>query len=259
MRENTSEMLNAAGCSFGDQIREYRLKCGMTQEKLGALVRVKKNAVGAWEAGRSRPDLASVPKLCKTLGIPLPVFFGLQEPEDPFRITERFERLTPYNRKVVLRQMDMLYELQAVREEEPPRLVCLYQSDLSAAAGPVSYLEEASGEMVYLYSDELTKMADEIIQVSGDSMEPTFHSGEMVLVQHRDHLNEGEIGIFVNASSGYIKEYRKDGLYSHNPKYAPIRFSSEDSVRCVGKVLGVLSPWQRASEEDIARFTEYRM
>ena len=74
MRENTSEMLNAAGCSFGDLIREYRLKCGMTQEKLGALVRVKKNAVGAWEAGRSRPDLASVPKLCKTLGIPLPVF-----------------------------------------------------------------------------------------------------------------------------------------------------------------------------------------
>ena len=40
----------------------------VNQEELGALVRVGKNAVGAWEAGRSRPDVGSVPVICEALG-----------------------------------------------------------------------------------------------------------------------------------------------------------------------------------------------
>ena len=123
----------------------------------------------------------------------------------------------------------------------------------------VSSLEESRGETVYLYPDEMTRHADEIIRVSGNSMSPTFEDGDRVLVHHQDRLKEGEIGIFVNGDAGYIKEYRRDGLYSHNPDYAPIRFSENDSVRCVGRVLGKLRPEQRASAEDVEAYLQYRM
>jgi signal peptidase I len=37
-------------------------------------------------------------------------------------------------------------------------------------------------------------MAIEIITVTGDSMEPTFHDGDDLLVEHTKELSPGEIG-----------------------------------------------------------------
>lgn len=259
MKENNAEMCNAAGLAYGDLIREYRKKKKMSQEQLGSLANVKKNAVGAWEAGRSRPDVASIPVLCEALDIPLNVFFGVGEQGDSYRLRERFDRLNDYNRQVIVKQMDALFELQNLPESPARNLVRLYQNDLSAAAGPISYLGDGGGEMVYVVKDEVTAHADEIIRVSGDSMEPTYHDGDLVFVQHTEQIKPGEIGIFVNSDAGYIKEYRKDGLYSHNPKYGPIRFSGEDSVRCVGRVLGILESDQIPTDAEIASFTGYRV
>ena len=113
MKETTAEMYNAEGKAYGDLIREYRKRKRMSQEQLGVIAHVKKNAVGAWEAGRSRPDVASIPDLCRALDMPLSVFFGLGGGA-PFNdpLSERFIRLNDYNQQVVMREMDMLYELQ---------------------------------------------------------------------------------------------------------------------------------------------------
>ena len=262
LSENYADMLNAAGRPFGELIREYRKRKGLSQEQLGSIAGVKKNAVGAWEAGRSRPDVASIPMLCRELEIPLHVFFGLSEEVDTFRLNERFNRLNDYNRQVILHEMDMLYGLQQRQEMPEPRLrriIPLFRNDISAAAGPVSYLEGNGGEMIYVAADETTSQADEIIRVSGDSMEPSFFDGDQVLVRHTNLLKEGEIGIFVNGDAGYIKEYRADGLYSHNGKYPPIRFTENDAVRCVGRVLGTLHPAQIATEAEIAHFNRNRL
>ncbi len=246
-------MINEAGFAYGDLIREYRKRKGLSQEQLGLLAHVKKNAVGAWEAGRSRPDVASIPVLCRELSLPLTTFFGIRQEDGSFEeVTERFSRLNAYNRQVALRQMDMLYDLQCqpvTRAER--RLVSVYRSELSAAAGVSYEIGEARGEKVWLAADPLTVQADEIIRVSGDSMEPTFHDGDEVLVQHCNSLREGEVGIFTNGDAGYIKEYHADGLYSHNPAYAVMRFSEEDQVRCVGRVLGPLRKNQLATREEI--------
>ena len=64
---------------FGILIREYRNNAGMSQEELGIMIGVGKNAAGAWESGRSRPDLNCISDLCHILNIPLYVFFGRSE------------------------------------------------------------------------------------------------------------------------------------------------------------------------------------
>ena len=258
--KNGAEMINNAGQAYGDLIREYRKRRGLSQAELGKLAHVKQNAVGACEAGRSRPDLASVPVLCRELSLPLTVFFG-EEKEAPFEeVASRYARLNSYNRRVILKQMDALYELQTQTEADHPgvKLVEVYQNDLSACAGASYGIGESSGETVYLIADPVTEEADEIIRVSGDSMEPTFHDGDQVLVRHCDSLQEGQIGIFVNGDAGYIKEYRHDGLYSHNPRYAVMKFSDEDRVRCVGSVLGILQEEQIAGADDIAAWKQGR-
>ena len=109
-------LVNAAGVSYGELIRSRRRRRGMNQEELGAMVQVGKNAVGAWESGRSRPDLSSVPVICEALDISLDEFFGVmrQQRGDPVpeSFASRFSELTAYHREVVLREMDALLELQ---------------------------------------------------------------------------------------------------------------------------------------------------
>lgn len=243
------DMVNLSGRAYGDMIREYRKRKGMNQEQLGMLAGVKKNAVGAWEAGRSRPDLSSIPALCKALDMPLLDFFGVEDEkcrdENEYKeLINKYILLDDYNKRVIMRQMDVLYDLQEKPVSKKYGYIRLFRNDLSAAAGISYEVGETSGEMIYVVADELTKAADEIIRVSGNSMEPTFYDGDQVFVQHTNCLREGEIGIFVNGNTGYIKEYRKDGLYSHNKQYPVMKFNEEDNVRCVGRVLGILKPEQ---------------
>lgn len=261
-RKETGALLNQAGISYGDMIRQCRKERGLSQEELGSLVSVGKNAVGAWEAGRSRPDLSSVPVICEALGISVPAFFGIGEEnaedgdsgEAGRAFAERFEQLNDYHRRVILREMDVLIEMQ--EKERPVRkLVQIYRNELSACAGPSFGIGDDAGEPVWLYADSVTEQADEIISVSGNSMEPAYRDGDQVLVRHMASIRPGEIGIFTNGDAGYLKEYQKDGLRSLNPAYPMMRFSEGDEVCCIGKVIGKVRKSMMASAADVERYT----
>ena len=104
-------------------------------------------------------------------------------------------------------------------------------------------------------STGLTEAGISMIRVSGDSMEPRFHDGDQVLVQHTANIRPGEIGIFVTGDMGYIKEFRQEGLRSLNPEYPLMRFSDMDEVRCIGRVIGTMRRDMYASAADIEYFT----
>jgi len=262
-------MLNESGVAYAELIRRQRRLKKMSQEELGSLVRVKKNAVGAWEAGRSRPDVSSVPIICEALDMSLEEFFGVRDKEradkgksgitqdEKSTLLRRFSLLNAYNRQVILRQMEMLWEMQT-EEQQPRKVIRLFRNDLAVSAGTGEALEAARGEEVFLFADRIPGKVDEIICVNGDSMEPTYSDGDQVLVRHCSAVRPGEIGVFVCNDTGYLKEYRKDGLYSHNPAYAPISFADGDAVRCIGKVVGKVEEEDWADQESYKTWTEYR-
>ena len=268
-KADANGMTNAAGIAYGELIRRQRKAKKMNQEELGALVRVGKNAVGAWEAGRSRPDVGSVPVICEALDLSLEEFFGMPEnlpeypdekagisPEERTTLLRRYGVLDAYNRQVVLRQMSVLYEMQE-DARKPRKVIRLFRNELAASAGSGEVLDTARGEEVFLYADQIADSADEIIRVNGDSMEPTYHDGDQVLIRHTAGIRPGEIGVFICGDTGYIKEYRKDGLHSHNPAYATISFGETDDVQCIGKVLGKVRQEDWADEDGYAAWQEY--
>ena len=267
-RSDQNGMTNAAGIAYGELIRRQRKEKKMNQEELGALVKVGKNAVGAWEAGRSRPDVGSVPVICEALGLSLEEFFGFPDKsgesgeysgisgEERADLLRRYGVLNPYNRQVIMRQMDMLHQMQE-DTRKPRKIIRLFRNELAASAGPGETLEATRGEEVYLFADQATETADEIIRVNGNSMEPTFMDGDLVLVKHTSRVRPGEIGVFICGDTGYIKEYREDGLHSHNPAYAPLVFSENEPVHCVGRVLGRVREDAWADDESVRAWQEY--
>ncbi len=53
---------------FPNQIREYRLKAGLTQRKLGELLGRTRNAVSSWERGLTLPSVPLLLRMAKILG-----------------------------------------------------------------------------------------------------------------------------------------------------------------------------------------------
>ena len=248
---------------YGELIRRRRTALGLNQAELAERVGVSRNTVAGWETNHSRPDLGTLPTLCRALRISLNAFFGLERKRtaEENRVLEIFSALEAQDRESILWQMEALRDRRAEqrRREEPvplPKVVTLFRNELGAAAGFGAALGEAQGEKMILLADRDTERADEVITVCGRSMEPTFYDGDQVLVQHTKELREGEIGIFLVDNEGYIKEYRKDGLHSHNPEYRTMTFHEDQSVRCIGRVIGRVKEEQIPTREQINRITE---
>lgn len=243
----------------GDKIRSFRTLRGMTQPQLAELLGVTKNSVTNWESGTSRPDFALIGKLCKALDISADVFFGLPSKDDTLTQSEwehmKLYRALPLSqRRSVDTLMDALIEndLQAFREECEKNFTRLYRHPLAASAGTGNPLTECyDRECVFLRNSRSVCRADDIITVSGDSMEPTFHDGDDLLVEYTQEIELGEIGIFVVAGEGFVKEYQPDGLHSHNPKYRTIHPFDDDNFRCVARVLDAVTPDMLANQREL--------
>ena len=245
---------------YGEIIRRRRTALALNQAELAERIGVSRNTVAGWETGHSRPDLGTLPSLCRALKISLNTFFGVEKKrtEEENRVLEIFTALEQADRESILWQMEALRdrraEQRARKAEIPlPNVVELFRNDLGAAAGFGAALGETQGERIILLADRDTERADEVITVCGRSMEPTYYDGDQVLVQHTKELREGEVGIFLVDNEGYIKEYRKDGLHSHNPEFRTMTFHEDQSVRCLGRVIGKVKAEQIPTGEQMNR------
>ncbi len=78
-----------------------------------------------------------------------------------------------------------------------------------------------------------------IISVDGDSMEPTFHNGDLLFVRAQQTIQVGEIGVFVKSGHVFVKEAGPSGLISHNAEYPTIHATEDEPIFTEGKILGV--------------------
>ena len=243
-----------------DRIRHYREKLGMEQKALATMVGVTANAVSNWERGRARPDVNLLPDICEALQITLYQLYGLDDPSVKYTavedIIENYRQLTPGHQYALRAMAQNLLQVQQAEGCREIHKLTRFEHQLAAGIGDPNEFED-SGTPIYVYDDSLTCRADCVFTVNGDSMEPDYPDGCMVLVKRisdSGELTPGDIGAFMIDNETYIKEYREDGLHSLNPKYDVMRFSDEESVYLIGRVMGVLSPESIATEEDVKRY-----
>ena len=109
-----------------------------------------------------------------------------------------------------------------------------------ASAGYGQYVDDADIEMVYV-KESVPENAGFGIHVSGDSMEPKFHNGDLVWVEKKDTLNSGDIGVFYLDGNIYIKRLEYGNgmpcLKSLNRKYKAIPIRDTSVFTVWGKVL----------------------
>lgn len=113
--------------------------------------------------------------------------------------------------------------------------------DLPVSAGTGVCLDSEEAKKIRVPADDETRKSDYVLRVSGDSMEPRYYDGDLVLVKQQQYIGEGEVGIFLYNGEGYIKIFGGDRLISLNPNYKDKIISENDQFLCLGKVMGILS------------------
>lgn len=252
-----------------ERIRYFRELAGIEQKELGKRIGISPNTISNWETGRSRPDINLIPAVCGALEVSLPELFGIEDPEEGKSrldtreqgLLDRYNRLRPGNKAIVDSMIDTMLGVQDAEDRPELGRLLFYRKALSAGKGDPTEIE-GRGMPIFLYMDRfrdtagsgVSRRADCVFVVNGDSMEPRFHSGDMVLVERipdAPHLDAGEIGAFIMGNETYIKEYSEDGLVSLNPRYPLMRFDDEADVYLIGRVLGKLDPKCIATAKDI--------
>lgn len=127
-------------------------------------------------------------------------------------------------------------------EEENEGYMYLDFPDLPVSAGTGVYLHDDYAEQIKVPVNEETIRANYALKVAGDSMEPRFYDGDIVLVETQPSVEIGEVGIFIYEGEAYIKEFGGDRLISINPKYDDIKITDSNSFYCKGRVFSVLDP-----------------
>ena len=130
-----------------------------------------------------------------------------------------------------------LDEQNGIQEEKVVYLVRGRQS----AAGSMIHVDDVDAEMGVLPSSIVPNGANELVQITGDSMEPIIKKGSEVYLRYQPIVEDGEIAIVRIEDDGVTCKYLyRDGkniiLKSENPEYEDIVVDAE-KVSVIGKVL----------------------
>ena len=229
--------------AFGEKIKEARLAQHLNQEELAERIGSKYRSISTWENGTAKPDYATLVRLCEVLKTSPNHLLGFDLSIDTPSLTEwailhKYRDIDEIGKDAVSAVLDAEYK--RVIKPKKARLLRLDFYNYPASAGTGNFLETETPDEILVKECSEAEDADYVIPISGDSMEPTYHSGDKVFVEKCDSVEIGEVGIFVVNGDAYIKELGNKCLISHNEAYKPKKLSSDDSVYCCGRVLGVV-------------------
>ncbi len=200
---------------MADRIKERRLSMGYTQEELAEKIGLQKSAIAKYENGRVENIKRSViAKMSEVLECSPSYLMGWDNNVHPIDNPSKEKKKGVTIR--VLGRVAAGIPIEAIEE-------CIDTEEITEDMA-------ATGEFFGL-------------KIHGDSMEPKFSEGDVVIVRRQDDAESGDIVIAtVNGDEATCKRLRKyrDGieLVSSNPSYEPMFFSNSDIIQKPVRILG---------------------
>lgn len=193
---------------FAETLRKLRKSKKLTQKQLADMLYVDCSSVTKWETGKANPDFEKQQQLAEIFNVSIDALLGRSNSS----------------------------EYSAVKIPVLGRVV---------AGIPLEAVEE-----VLDYEEIPRQMAENgeyfALKIKGDSMEPKFSEGDVVIVRKQSDADTGDIAIvLVNGDEATIKKIKKqnDGisLIPSNPKYDIMFYTNSEietkPVNIIGKVV----------------------
>lgn len=257
------------------RIKQLKSEKKMTNEELAEKTGIAVGTLSKILAGISEsPKLANFVAICEALNCSLDyIMYGIEEnknnytlEESEIELVEKFRLIDARGKETVEALLDKEVTLQPKTAERQKPTVHVYRPeplsvrltaayadnkngfarrtlplyDLPVSAGVGVALDGDSTEEITVSDNSRTREADFALRISGNSMEPRYRDGDILLVQETDTVEFGELGIFILDGNGFFKVFGGDRLYSLNPEYGDILLKDFADVRVAGRVIGKL-------------------
>ena len=234
---------------IGENIKQYRLQNGWTQQELGSKIGMSKNAIGNYEKGFRSPKKDTMFDLANAFNVSIDDLFPpiqKNSSSNTSSIQIIYDELSPPRQSKVLTYAERQLKEQRNEQSQPTEVseaIQFYNYDYydhPASAGTGQYLNDVRVERIELPVDV---DADFVIPIKGDSMEPDYHDGDLVFIQTSVDLNDGVIGVFNYNGDAYIKQLVIDEdqayLHSLNPAYKDMPITPDTDFRIIGEVVDI--------------------
>lgn len=239
-----------------ENLKRARENAGLTQTQAAQKIGVSDGTYKNYEQGKREPNGDKIVTIANAFGVTTDYLLGrpdAKEPADPIDKLMTVDEME----KDLLREWLSLDEVSRKSFLDVLRkIVAADQKRQTAASKRAAYLlhrlsrHKVSAGLGYNLDDDdnwqeaevvetaAVHQADFAVEVDGDSMEPDYLNGDILLVQSTPTIEVGEVGVFTLNGDGYVKELGESELLSRNPEYDPIPIHESDSLQCWGRVIG---------------------
>lgn len=223
-------------------VQEIKALCkenGITVQGLALHFGWGANSINRWDD--NRPSVDKVIRVADYFGVSMDYLCGRIDYSflaHIYEIINKYRSLDENGKNTVNYIIDN--EIRRIEEKaaNAENIVPLWVSRQPASAGRGVYLSADEFDSVIVVKTKETNSAAFAVPVTGDSMEPIFHDGDIVLVGRDKTLKKGDFGVFTVNGCGYIKQLGDNALISLNKEYDDIPL--DENTVCNGKVIGVL-------------------
>lgn len=261
-----------------DRIKQIKSEKKITNEKLSDLTGIPLSTVSKILAGISdSPKLSNMVLIARALGCTLDyIVSGIPQNNNNYMLdsneidlVENYRQLDAHGKELALmvihKEQERIgiiteplmknNEIAAKAPEKQAKILSMPQTnekfsdfakksvllyDLPVSAGPGVYLDDSMAVEISIPDNEKTAGTSFALRISGNSMEPKYHDGDVVLVEDTETVEMGELGIFILDGNGYFKKFGGDRLISLNSEYGDILLRDYAEAVCCGRVIGKL-------------------
>ena len=194
---------------FNDMMKSYRKDRGISQAELAKIIGVSTSTIGMYESEKRHPNFKTEEAIADYFNVTLDMLRGQGD--------ESSEHISKGYRIPVLGKVAAGIPQDAIEDILDYELISPDVADIESLFG---------------------------LKIKGDSMEPDFRDGDVVIVHKQDNANEGDIVIAaIDNNDAVCKKFEKERgtviLKSLNSKYVPMKFNSrsDKQVTIIGKVI----------------------
>ena len=221
---------------------------GREQQELTNYLNLKKTAYSDWKSGKSELYRKYIVEIAEFFDVSIDyLVYGKEKntslnlPEDEAELLKYYKQLPEKEKIRLVSRAEAIADMYAEAAPEPvhPK-ISIKHSIYSVSAGTGDMLDTDEWDTIDVLDSPEARKADFCLTIHGNSMEPVYYNGDIVLVKEQQSVEKGQIGIFIIEGCGYIKKFGGDRLISLNEEYDDILLSDYDpeDIRCSGLVIG---------------------
>lgn len=225
---------------IGTRLKSLRKNKGLEQQEVAKLMGYKSDTtISKWENGKNLPNGGKLAKLASIFNTSTDYILHGEaiQSSNSEPILDIYNELTPPRQQKVYHYAEEQLDEQQLEEHSNIYMI----HGRASAAGSAIEVDDNDARMNVVNSSTIPNGADEIVKITGDSMEPLIKKGSSVYIRHQPTIENGEIAIVRIEDIGVTckkvyKNNKEVRLKSINTTYDDMVYQA-DEVTILGKVL----------------------